>query len=72
MWKIRVTIDKFEALFMQKSNRTSAVNDSLCSLEMNGVKIPYKKSDGFLCYHVQPNLKHNEHVNRMLFKVHTA
>lgn len=72
MWKIRVNVEKSEALFMQRSYRTSATNDSFYSLEMNDSKIPYKKSVRFLGYYVQPNLKHNEHVNRMLLKAHTG
>lgn len=67
-WKIRVNVEKSEALFIQRSNRVSAINDSFYSLEMDGTKIPYKKSVRFLGYYVQPNLKHNEHVNRMLLK----
>lgn len=71
-WKIRVNVEKSEALFMQRSNRMSTIDGNLYSLEMNGSKIPYKKSVRFLGYYVQPNLKHNEHVNRMLLKVHTG
>jgi hypothetical protein len=72
MWKIKVNVEKSEALFIQRSNRMSTANDDLYSLEMNDSKIPYKKSVRFLGYYVQPNLKHNEHVNRMLFKVHAG
>lgn len=71
-WKIRVNVEKSEALFMQRSNRARTINNELHALEMNGFKIPYKRSVRFLGYHVQPNLKHNEHVNRMLLKVHTG
>lgn len=71
-WKVRVNVGKSEALLMQRSNRASTINNDLHSLEMNGSKIPFKKSVRFLGYHVQPNLKHNEHVNRMLLKVHTG
>lgn len=72
VWKIRVNVEKSEALFMQRSNRMSSINDNLYSLEMNDSKIPYKKSVRFLGYYLQPNLKHNEHVNRMLLKAHTG
>ena len=72
MWKIRVNVEKSEALFIQKSNRLNAINENFYSLEMNGSKIPYKKSIRFLGYYVQPNLKHNEHVNRILLKVYTG
>ena len=71
-WKIRVNVGKSEALLMQRSNRASTINNNLHALEMNGSIIPYKKSVRFLGYHVQPNLKHNEHVNRILLKVHTG
>lgn len=67
-WKIKVNVEKSEALFMQRSNRASAINESVYSIDMNDSKIPFKKSVRFLGYYVQPNLKHNEHVNRMLLK----
>lgn len=57
---------------MQRSNRASAMNESVYSIKMNDSKIPFKKSVRFLGYYVQPNLKHNEHVNRMLLKAHTG
>ena len=39
---------------------------------MNDITIPYKKSVRYLGYYVQPNLKHNEHVHRVLLKAHTG
>ena len=72
MWKVKVNVEKSEALFMQRSNRTGATNDALFSLEINGSKIPYKKSVRFLGYYVQPNVKHNEHIGRTLLKAHTG
>lgn len=48
------------------------INNELHSLEMNGSNVPYKKCVRFLGYHLQHNLKHNEHVSRMLLKAHTG
>lgn len=45
---------------MQRSNRARTTNGGLYSLDINGFKIPYKKSVRFQGYYVQPNLKHNE------------
>jgi hypothetical protein len=70
-WKIRVNVDKSEALIIQRS-KTKAVSNAKIDLEMDGKKIPYKKSVRYLGYYVQPNLKHNEHVNRVLLKAHTG
>jgi len=71
-WKIRVNVDKSEALFIQRSNRGRSTNENACSIEMDGKVIPFKESVRFLGYYVQPNLKHNEHVNRMLLKANTG
>lgn len=71
-WKIRVNVEKCEALFIQRSNRMRAFNESAHVIEMNGTSIPFKKSVRFLGYYVQPDLKHNEHVNRMLLKANTG
>ena len=72
MWKIKVNVEKSEALFIQRCNRMRAHNESAYGIQMDGTQIPYKKSVRFLGYHVQPNLKHNEHVNRVLLKAHTG
>lgn len=71
-WKIRVNVEKSEALFVQRSNRSRAINQNACGIEMNGTKIPFKESVRFLGYYVQSNLKHNDHVNRMLLKVNAG
>lgn len=71
-WKIRVNVEKSEALFIQRSNCGGVRNENIYGIEMNGKKIPYKRSVRYLGYHVQPNLKHNEHVNRVLLKAHTG
>lgn len=55
---------------MQRSYRANYTNDGSYSFEMIGCKIPYKKSVRFLGCNVQPNLKHNERVDRMLLEAH--
>src|ERR1700761_127178 len=57
---------------MQRSNFGRERNENSFPIEMNDMKIPYKKSVRYLGYYVQPNLKHNEHVNRILLKAHTG
>src|SRR6201992_4518207 len=66
-WKIRVNVEKSEALIIQRF-KSKAVNNAKMVLEMDGKKIPYRKSVRYLGYYVQPNLKHNGHVNRVLLK----
>ena len=70
-WKIRVNVEKSEALIIQRF-KSKAVSNAKMNLEMDGKKIPYRKSVRYLGYYVQPNLKHNEHVNRVLLKAHTG
>lgn len=71
-WKIRVNVGKSEALFIQRSRYRTGRNEDSLALEMNGVNIPYVKSVRYLGYYVQPNLKHNEHISRILLKAHTG
>lgn len=71
-WKIKVNVGKSEALLIQRSNHGRETNENLLTLKINDVKIPYSKSVRYLGYYVQPNLKHNEHINRMLLKAHTG
>jgi len=68
-WKIRVNANKSEALLIRRS---TFKNINVPELEINNVKIKYKQSVRYLGYHVQPNLKHNEHVSRMLFKAYSG
>jgi len=72
LWKIRVDAEKSEALFIQRSNYATDNKENASTVEFNDTIIPFKKSVRYLGYHVQPNLKHNEHVNRMLLKAHTG
>ena len=72
LWKIKVNADKSEALFIQRSNYAYASKENMSALEINGSEIPFKRSVRCLGYYVQPNLKHNEHVNRMLLKAHSG
>ena len=71
-WKIKVNVGKSEALFIQRSNYKRVRNENAFAIEMNDMKIPYKKNVRYLGYYAQPNLKHNEHVNRILLKAHTG
>lgn len=68
--KIKIYAGKSESLFMSRSNY--ARNKSISDLEINDSKIPFKKSVRCLGYYVQSNLKHNEHINRILLKVHSG
>lgn len=68
-WKIRVNAGKSEALLIRRSN---CKDKNLHTLEINGERIQYKESVRYLGYHVQPNMKHNEHVNRMLLKAYSG
>jgi hypothetical protein len=68
-WKIKVNAGKSEALLIRRSN---CKDKNLPTLEINGEKIQYKDSVRYLGYHVQPNMKHNEHVNRMLLKAYSG
>lgn len=69
-WKIRINVGKSEALFIQRYNYRNARNENSFAIEMDDVKIPYKRSVRYLGYYVQPNLKHNEHINRILLKAY--
>ena len=71
-WKIRVHAGNSEAFFFRKSGFRCSKKRNLPNLEMNGEKIEYKKSVRYLGYHVQPNLKHNDHDSRMLLKAHSG
>lgn len=46
-WKIRMNVEKSEALFIQRSNRSLAMNQNACGIKMNRMKIPFKESVRF-------------------------
>lgn len=71
-WKIKVNVEKSEALSIQRFNHRGIDNINSFVTEMNNIKIPYKKCVRYLGYYVQSNLKHNEHINRVLLKAHTG
>lgn len=71
-WKIKVNAGKSEALCIGKSNFAVSRNKNLLALVINDEKIEYKESVRYLGYHVQSNLKHNEHVKRMLLKAYSG
>lgn len=71
-WKIKVNAGKSEALIIGKSNFVVSKNKNLPVLEINDEKIEYKESVRYLGYHVQSNLKHNEHIKKMLLKAYSG
>lgn len=71
-WKIKVNAGKSEALCIGKSTFAVKKNKDLPVLVMNGEEIEYKESVRYLGYHVQSNLKHNEHIKRMLLKAYSG
>lgn len=70
-WKIKVNAGKSEAMLIQRSNCKRQL-ENFPALKINDTEIPYKRSVRYLGYYVQTNLKHNEHINRMLLKAHSG